>query len=88
MSTVNLKLLLTEREAEVLRDALELYLQTQPVPSDRRFEYRYRAARAVLESLREANRELGMFPRGDDEEATRGDDERRERRPIREQTED
>lgn len=88
MTGDKLKLLLTELEAEVLRDALELYVQTQPVPLDRRFEYRYRAARTVLESLREGNRELGAFPRGDDEEVVRRDDVRPERRSVRERSED
>lgn len=88
MTGDKLKLLLTELEAEVLRDALELYVQTQPVPLDRRFEYRYRAARTVLESLREGNRELGTFPRGDDEEVVRRDDVRPERRSVRERSED
>lgn len=88
MSTDHLKLLLTELEAEVLREALELYLQTQRVPVDRRFEYRYRAAQSVLESLRQGTRELGTFPRGDDEEGTLIDDGRLERRPLREQVED
>lgn len=88
MSTDNKKLLLTALEAEVVEAALELYVQTRPVPSDDRFEYRYRAARSVLESLRQGNRELGTFPRGDDEEATRLDDERQERRLLRERVED
>ncbi len=93
MSTDKLKLLLTPLEAEVAEAALELYLQTQPVPVDGRFEYRYRAARSVLESLRQGSRELGTFPRGDDEETSRrdngrSDNERLERRPVRERTED
>lgn len=88
MSTDNKKLLLTALEAEVVEAALELYVRTRPVPSDDRFEYRYRAARSVLGSLRQGNRELGTFPRGDDEEATRFDDERQERRPLRERVED
>jgi hypothetical protein len=88
MSTDNLNLLLTALEAEVLGEALELYVQTRPVPIDRRFEYRYRAAHSVLESLRQGNRELGTFPRGDDHEGTRRDNEHSERRPLRERTED
>lgn len=88
MSTDNKKLLLTALEAEVVEAALELYVQTRPVPGDDRFEYRYRAARSVLESLRQGNRELGTFPHGDDEEATRFDDERQARRTLRERVED
>jgi hypothetical protein len=88
MSADNLKLLLTALEGEVLEEALDLYVQTRPVPTDRRFEYRYRAAHSVLESLRRGNQELGTFPRGDDDEGTRFDDERSERRPLRERIED
>lgn len=80
--------MLTALEVEVAEAALELYLQTRPVPTDDRYEYRYRAARSVLESLRQAHRELGTFPRGDDEETSRGDVERHERRPLRDRTED
>jgi hypothetical protein len=88
MSTDKLKLLLAELEVEVVQEALELYVQTRPVPSDRRFEYRYRAAQSVLESLRQGTRELGTVPRGDDEEATTTHDERSERRPLRYRVED
>lgn len=88
MSTDKMKLLLAELEVEVVQEALELYVQTRPAPIDNRFEYRYRAARSVLESLRQGTRELGTLPRGDDEEATVIDDERSERRPLRERVED
>ena len=88
MSTEELKLLLTTLEAEVVEEALELYVRARPVPADDRFEYRYRAARAVLASLRRGNRELGTFPRGDDEEANFVDGERTECRPLRERIED
>jgi hypothetical protein len=88
MSSDKLKLLLTELEAEVLHAALELYLQAQPVPVDRRFEYRYRAARTVLESLRQGNREFGTLPRGDDDEGGLSDEQRSERRPFQERVED
>jgi hypothetical protein len=88
MSTDPLKLLLAALEVEVVQEALELYMQTRPVPSDRRFEYRYRAAQSVLENLRQGTRELGTFPRGDDEEATVVQDERSERRRLREPLED
>lgn len=88
MSTDEMKLLLAELEVEVVQEALELYVQMRPVPIDRRFEYRYRAARSVLESLRQGTRELGTLPRGDDEEVSAIDDERPERRPLRDRVED
>lgn len=88
MSTDQLKLLLGELEVEVVQEALELYVQARPVPIDRRFEYRYRAARSVLEILRQGTRELGTLPRGDDDEATAIDDERSEQRPLRDRIED
>jgi len=88
MSTDPLKLLLAALEVEVVQEALELYMQTRPVPIDRRFEYRYRAAQSVLENLRQGTRELGTFPRGDDEVATVVQDERSERRRLREPLED
>jgi len=88
MPTDKLKLLLSTLEVEVAEAALELYLQARPVPIDDRFEYRYRAARSVLENLRQGHRELGTFPRGDDEETGRSDNERPQRRPLRERTED
>jgi hypothetical protein len=88
MSTDQLKLLLAPLEVEVVQEALELYEQMRPVPIDGRFEYRYRAARSVLESLRQGSRELGALPRGDDEEATVVDDLRPARRPLRDRVED
>jgi hypothetical protein len=51
MSRKSLKLLLPELEAEVLSEALELYLRVRPAPGDARFEYRYRAAQSVLDVL-------------------------------------
>ena len=88
MSSDNLKLVLTALEAEVVEEALELYVRARPVPTDDRFEYRYRAVRSVLASLRQGNRELGTFARGDDEDARIVGGERSERRPLREQIED
>jgi hypothetical protein len=82
------RLLLTELEIEVLQEALELYEQTRPVPFDDRFEYRYRAARTVLESLRLGTLELRTPSRGDDDEAGVTEKERSERRPLRERVED
>ena len=46
-----IKLLLPELEAEVVGEALELYLSTRRAPADPRFEYRYRAAQGVLNEL-------------------------------------
>jgi hypothetical protein len=80
MSTDNLKLLLTELEVEVVEEALELYLRARSVPVDRRFEYRYRAAHAVLDSLRPRDRSPGTFPTGDDDDRAHRDDEVPERR--------
>jgi hypothetical protein len=88
MPSDQLKLLLGPLEAEVVQEALDLYLQTRPVPTDRRFEYRYRAAQSVLENLRQGAGELGTFPRGDDHEVTSIDDQRSGRRPLREPLED
>jgi len=88
MSNDHLKLLLAELEVEVLEEALDLYLRTRPAPLDRRYEYRYRAARSVLESLRQGSREFGTLHRSDDDGGAAIDDERPERRPLREQVED
>jgi hypothetical protein len=88
MSTDQLKLLLSALEAEVVQEALDLYVQVRPVPIDGRFEYRYRAAQSVLASLRQGNREFAAFPRGDDEDVTRLVDEPKERRPLRDRVED
>jgi hypothetical protein len=51
MAKPPLKLLLPELEAEVVAEALELYVFTRGVPLDYRHEHRHRAARAVLEVL-------------------------------------
>lgn len=83
-----MKLLLTGLEAEVVEEALELYVRVRPDPADARFEYRYRAARSVLASLHQGHRELGTFTRGDDEEASPLDDARPGRRPLRDRIED
>lgn len=88
MSIDKVKLLLAELEAEVVQEAIELYLQLRPVPVDPRFEYRYRAARSVLESLRQGTGEFGTLAHGDDDEGNVIDDERAERRPLRERVED
>jgi hypothetical protein len=94
MSSERLKLLLAELELEVLQEALELYLLARPVPADRRFEYRYRAARSVLENLRQGSREFGTFTMSDyedvggREEPSVGDDEGSKGRPVRERLED
>lgn len=52
MTTGPIKLLLPELEAEVVGEALELYLRTRRAPVDPRYEYRYRAAQGVLDSIR------------------------------------
>jgi hypothetical protein len=51
MANEPIMLLLPELEAEVVCEALELYLQARPSPLDRRYEYRYRAAHSVLDVL-------------------------------------
>ena len=48
MSTTAIRVVLGDVEAEVVAEALDLYLRTRPPEADRRFEYRYRAARAVM----------------------------------------
>jgi len=88
MSTDKLMLLLAELDAEVMQEALELYLLARPVSSDRRFEYRYRAAHSLLENLRQGVRESGTFPRGDDDDAQGRDDPAPKRHSIRERLED
>jgi len=57
MSTTAIRLVLGDVEAEVVAEALDLYLRTRPPEADRRFEYRYRAARAVMDNLAQ-NREV------------------------------
>lgn len=88
MSIDNMKLLLTGLEAEVIEEALDLYLRARPAATDQRFEYRYRAARSVLESLRQGHRALGTYARGDDEDASPVDVENPGRRPLRQRIED
>ena len=88
MPTDTLKLLLPELEVEVVQEALELYLRARPRPADPRFEYRYRAAQSVLDSLQRGGRALGTFPLGDDEATTVRNEERPAPRPRREQLED
>jgi hypothetical protein len=83
-----MKLLLTGLEAEVVEEALELYVRVRADPTDGRFEYRYRAAQSVLASLRQGNRDLETFPRGDDDDASPVDDPRPGRRPLRDRIED
>jgi hypothetical protein len=57
MANGPIRILLPELEAEVLGEALELYLSARPAPVDPRFEYRYRAARAVLDVLQRSSPE-------------------------------
>ena len=57
-----------EGPAEVVAEALELYLRARPSDANRRFEYRYRAARAVLDNLaRNGDPEPAEVQPGDDE---------------------
>jgi hypothetical protein len=51
MTDDDIRLILREAEVEVLREALELYLSTRRTPADPRFDYRYRIAHGVLDSL-------------------------------------
>jgi len=51
MSKAPVKLVLPELEAEVVSEALELFVRTRRTPVDPRFEYRYRAAQSVLDVL-------------------------------------
>ena len=51
MPKAPLKLLLPELEAEVVAEALELYVYTRGVPQHPGHEHRRRAARAVLDVL-------------------------------------
>jgi hypothetical protein len=53
MNDERFKLLLPPLEAEVVSEALELYLRARPAPIDHRYEYRYRAAAGVLAALQQ-----------------------------------
>jgi len=87
MSTDTMMLLLTEREAEVVEEALALYLSVRPAPADARYEYRYRAAQSVLGSL-QGNRRPPAFVHGDDESVVRRDEDLPRRRSGSERSED
>lgn len=87
MSTSKLKLVLAELEAEVVQEALDLYVRARPAATDHRFEYRYRAAQSVLDSLSQATNVLGAFSTGDDEDFDRHPD-RPDRGSRREPVED
>ncbi|MBK6452716.1 MAG: hypothetical protein IPF84_09390 [Proteobacteria bacterium] len=56
-----IKLLLPELEAEVVGEALELYLRARPAPLDHRYEYRYRP-RDVLQRTRPTRRSRRRQP--------------------------
>lgn len=88
MSTNKLTLLLAAIEAEVLEEALDLYVRARPIPIDNRFEYRYRAARSILESLRHGANGVGSFQPGDDDDSAVRDPAPTERLPRRERSED
>jgi hypothetical protein len=87
MATDTMVLLLTEREAEVVEEALALYLSARPAPADARYEYRYRAAQSVLGNL-QGNRRLPEPLLEEDEAAARTEDRHPRRRPRSEQSED
>lgn len=53
MNDGRVRLVLPPLEAEVLGEALELYLRARRVPVDPRYEYRYRAAAGVLAALQQ-----------------------------------
>lgn len=88
MSTNKLTLVLAELEVEVVQEALDLYLRARPAPADRRFEYRYRAAQSVLDSLGHGTSDPGTFVTGDDEDTTHRSAGHTERGKRREQVED
>jgi hypothetical protein len=69
MNTRSVRLVLGDVETEVVAEALDLYLRTRPPQADGRFEYRYRAARAVLDNLRQdgESEPAAQGPAGDDE---------------------
>jgi hypothetical protein len=67
MSTRTVRLVLGDLETEVMIEALELYLQARPLDASRRFEYRYRAARAVLDNLAREEQVAPERGPGDDE---------------------
>jgi len=76
MSTTSIRLVLGDVEAEVVADALDLYLRTRPPEADRRFEYRYRAARAVIDNLAQNRAGASRTGASDDTpDNTAGDDE-------------
>ena len=67
MSTQSIRLVVGDVEAEVLQEALELYLQARPPGADSRYDSRYRAAQAVLDTLWQGSGDVADDPRGDDE---------------------
>jgi hypothetical protein len=71
MSASPIRLVIGDVEAEVLQEALELYLSARPPQADRRYEYRYRAAQAVLDSLWQQGNAPDDGPPGDDEPVIR-----------------
>ena len=76
MSTTAIRLVLGDVEAEVVAEALDLYLRTRPPEADRRFEYRYRAARAVIDNLAQNRAGASRAGASDDTPDNRpGDDE-------------
>jgi hypothetical protein len=83
-----LKLLLADLEAEVVAEALDLYLRARPPRADHRFDYRYRAAQAVLGSLRHGQRDQRVPAVGDADDRPALDDARPEPQSRRAPLED
>jgi hypothetical protein len=70
MNTRTVRLVLGDLESEVVSEALALYLRARPRQADKRFEYRYRAARAVLDNLKQDGESAPAdAANGDDEPA-------------------
>jgi hypothetical protein len=70
MSAQTVRLVLRDIEAEVLEEALGLYLAARPTAADKRFDYRYRAARSVLTSLLQRGNDVTDEQTDDDQPAT------------------
>jgi hypothetical protein len=88
MSTNKLTLLLAELEIEVVEEALDLYLRARPAPADHRFEYRYRAAQSVRDSLRYGTNAPDALAQADADDSAHRAAGRPEIRKRREQVED
>jgi hypothetical protein len=67
MADHTVKLVLGEVEAEVLEEALDLYLRARPAAADHRFDYRYRIAHGILGTLAQLAPGSTRGDPGDDE---------------------